>query len=129
MTTGHMGHGRSRIQRGHKKARSKGKDVPRLGSKLARHVVAIARSRVVAAPLDPKILDEANLDSVEPEKSEGSSDMYDDTIRESIRRRWRSERPFEGVTTESIKRKLVVHALTEAATKKAQQELERRGFK
>lgn len=53
--------------------------------------------------------------------------MYDDTVRETIKRRWTSSRPFEGMTTEVIARKLKAKILTTKAADQAERELARRG--
>lgn len=45
-----------------------------------------------------------------------------------IRRRWASERPFEGHTSESLERKLAMAPLQEGARAQIRLELQRRGI-
>lgn len=60
------------------------------------------------------------------DRSSASLKMLTNSIIGMIRRRWRSERPYAGHTTQSLQRKIACYALAEWARELARQELAQR---
>lgn len=79
----------------------------------------------VASPVEPASEKPRSV------RSRSKHRALDDTVRETIKRRWKSERPFVGATTDAIVKKLQAGALTPKATEQARRELVRRsqGFR
>lgn len=101
----------------------KAKPESQLGAKLARHVVAVARGRVAALALEIEPI------SLDPEPAPVARRLPHGTVRETWTRRWRSERPYQGMSTAVIVRKLKAGALTSRANDHAMRELARRGHR
>ncbi len=105
------------------------KEKTRLGEKLARLVVAIARERVEGMPLGPEPQHDPKATPASRELTPDKNPMTNETMRDLTKRRWHSKRPFEGMRTEAIVRKLTMNVLTVEAKHHALRELALRDCK
>lgn len=89
-----------------------------LAPTFSRQVGAVARSRVSAAVPEADTHERATIGMPSP-----------DIVRVTIAQRWRSDRPFQGMTTDAILHKLSVGALAAKPRGHAIAELARRGHR